>query len=114
VGLAPGAVPIRAMLGHALVASGDPASLNEAIRELSNATTREPDSPEAFTHLATAYGRKGDIGMAELASAQAFFNRGDMKNAQTQASRAMAKLKPGTPSYLKAEDILAYVPPGRS
>jgi len=52
--------------------------------------------------------------MAELASAQAFFNRGDIKNAQTQASRAMAKLKPGTPSYLKAEDILAYVPPGRS
>lgn len=114
VGLAPGAVPIRAMLGQALVASGDPASLSEAIRELSNATTREPDSPEAFVHLATAYGRKGDIGMAELASAQAFFNKGDIKNAQTQASRAMTKLRPGTPGYLKAEDILAYVPPGRS
>jgi predicted Zn-dependent protease len=114
VSLAPSAVPIRAMLGHALVASGDPGALNEAIRELSNATTREPDSPDAFVHLATAYGRKGDIGMAELASAQAFFNKGDIKNAQTQASRAMAKLKPGSPGYLKAEDILAYVPPGRS
>ena len=41
-----------------------------------------------------AYGRKGDIGQAELASAQGFFNIGDLKNAQTQASRAMTKLPP--------------------
>jgi hypothetical protein len=34
-----------------------------------------------------------------------------VKNAQTQASRAMTKLKPGSPAYLKAEDILAYRPP---
>ncbi len=112
VSLTPGAVPIRAMLGHALVAAGDNASLDEAIRELTNATAREPESGEAFRHLATAYGRKGNIGMAELASAQAYFNAGDLVNAQTQASRAMSKLKPGSPSYLKAEDILNYRPPG--
>ncbi|HEX2725841.1 MAG TPA: M48 family metalloprotease, partial [Beijerinckiaceae bacterium] len=92
VALAPGAVPIRAMLGHALVATGDPRLLDQAIKELSNATIREPEGGEAYQHLATAYGRKGNIGMAELASAQAFFNGGDLKNAQTQASRAMEKL----------------------
>jgi predicted Zn-dependent protease len=112
VSLAPGAVPIRAMLGQALVASGDNASLDEAIRELSNATAREPESGEAFRHLATAYGRKGNIGLAELASAQAYFNAGDLVNAQTQASRAMSKLKQGSAGYLKAEDILNYRPPG--
>jgi predicted Zn-dependent protease len=101
------------MLGHALVAAGEPRLLDEAIRELSNASTREPDFGEAFRHLATAYGRKGNIGMAELASAQAFFNAGDLKNAQTQASRAMAKLPAGSPSYLKAEDILDARPPGK-
>jgi predicted Zn-dependent protease len=58
-----------------------------------------------------AYGQRGDIGQAELASAQSFLNSGDVKNAQTQASRAMTKLKPGSPAYLKAEDILAYRPP---
>jgi predicted Zn-dependent protease len=60
-----------------------------------------------------AYGQRGDIGQAELAAAQGFLNAGDVKNAQTQASRAIAKLKPGSPAYLKAEDILAYRPPGK-
>ena len=112
VSLAPGAVPIRAMLGHALVAANEPRFVDEAIRELSNASTRDPEFAEAFQHLATAYGRKGNIGMAELASAQAFFNAGDLKNAQTQASRAMQKLPQGSPGYLKAEDIFNYRPPG--
>jgi predicted Zn-dependent protease len=107
VSLAPNGAPIRAMLGQALLADGDP---NGAIRELRNATTREPDSPDPFRHLAMAYGRKGDIGQAELAAAQGFFNSGDIKNAQTQASRAMAKLPAGSPGYLKAEDILNYRP----
>jgi predicted Zn-dependent protease len=112
VSLQPGAVPIRAMLGHALVAAGESRFLEEAIRELSNASIREPEFGEAFRHLATAYGRKGNIGMAELSSAQAFFNAGDLRNAQTQASRAMQKLPPGSPGYLKAEDIFNYRPPG--
>ena len=51
--------------------------------------------------------------MAELASAQAFLNDGDFKNAHTQASRAMVKLPAGSPSYLKAEDILDARPPGK-
>jgi predicted Zn-dependent protease len=112
VSLAPGAVPIRAMLGHALVAANEPRFLDEAIRELSNAAIREPDFGESHRHLATAYGRKGNIGMAELASAQAFFNAGDLRNAQTQASRAMQKLPRGSPGYLKAEDIFNYRPSG--
>lgn len=112
VSLVPNAVPIRAMLGHALVASGDNALLDEAIRELSNASQREPEASDAYQHLATAYGRKGNIGQAELASAQAFMNQGDLKMAQTQASRAMTKLAPGSPGYLKAEDIFNYRPPG--
>ena len=87
------------MLGQALVATGDrdrrgdPGALE--------GDEREPESPEAFQYLAMAYGRKGNIGQAELASAQAFMNAGDFKNAQTQASRAMAKLPPGSPGYLQ-------------
>ncbi|WP_147707393.1 M48 family metalloprotease [Microvirga massiliensis] len=107
VSLAPGGIPIRVMLGQALLATGD---ADAAIRELSITTQREPESPDGFRFLAMAYGRKGDIGRAELASAQAFFNSADLRNAQTQASRAMAKLKPGSPAYLKAEDILNYRP----
>jgi predicted Zn-dependent protease len=107
--LAPNGVPIRVLLGQALFAVGE---TDAAIRELSVATSREPDSPDGFRHLAMAYGRKGDIGQAELAAAQGFLNSGDVKNAQTQASRAMTKLPPGSRSYLKAEDILNYRPSG--
>jgi predicted Zn-dependent protease len=103
----PNGVPIRVLLGQALLAAGD---VKGAIRELKNATTREPDSPDGFRHLAMAYGRTGEIGQAELAAAQGFLNSGDVKNAQTQASRAMAKLPPGSGAYLKAEDILNYRP----
>jgi predicted Zn-dependent protease len=104
---APNGVPIRTLLGQALLASGD---TDGAIRELSVASTRDQDSPDAFRFLAMAYGRKGNIGQAELASAQSFINAGDLKNAQTQASRAMTKLPPGSPAYLRAEDILNFRP----
>jgi predicted Zn-dependent protease len=107
--LAPNGVPIRVLLGQALLAAGE---TEAAIRELSAATGREPDSPDGFRHLAMAYGRKGAIGQAELAAAQGFFNSGDIKNAQTQASRAMTKLPPGSRSYMKAEDILNHRPTG--
>jgi predicted Zn-dependent protease len=110
VSLSPGAAPIRSLLGQALVASADTGLLDEAIRELSNVTTREPQSPDAYQHLAMAYGRKGNIGMAELAAAQAFLNSGDIKMARTQASRAQAKLPQGSPGWLKADDILNYRP----
>ena len=41
------------------------------------ALRREPEMPEAYTQLAMAYGRKGDLAHADLASAQAAFARGD-------------------------------------
>jgi predicted Zn-dependent protease len=113
VSASPDAVPMRAMLGHALLATNDPKLLDEAIRELSNVTQRDREYAEPFQYLATAYGRKGNIPMAELASAQAFLSAGDYKMAHTQASRAMAKFPPGSPGYLKAEDIMAARPPGK-
>jgi predicted Zn-dependent protease len=95
---APNAPTIRTMLGQALVAQGDTASVDEAIRHLSNAAQRDPDSPEPFRHLAQAYGRKGDIGMAEVSSAQAAMNSGDLKYAQTLAYRAMTNSNPARPA----------------
>jgi predicted Zn-dependent protease len=110
VSMAPNAATIRSMLGQALIASGEPGAVDEAIRHLSNAAQREPDYPDVFRHLSQAYGRKGDIGMAEVSAAQAAMNAGDLKYAQTLAYRAMEKLKPGTPGYLKADDIVNFRP----
>ncbi|MFC7400254.1 M48 family metalloprotease [Chelatococcus sp. GCM10030263] len=113
VALAPSTPLIRAMLGRALVTSGDPSLLDQAIRELTNATQHEPEFADAFRDLSTAYGRKGNIGMAELAAGQYYFALGQWDQAVTQASRAKAKLKPNSPAWLRADDILAYQPTTR-
>ena len=106
VALVPNGAPIRAMLGHALLASGD---VNAAIPELKNATTREPDSrrPSAISPWRTgaaATSARRNSPPPKVSSMPA------TKNAQTQASRAMTKLPPGSAGYLKAEDILNYRP----
>jgi len=102
---------IRGMLGQALLASGSPTALDEAIRELSYAAQREKELADPHRHLATAYARKGNIGMAELSAAQAAFLSGDLVSAQTQATRAIQKLPAGSPGKLRAEDIVNYRPP---
>jgi predicted Zn-dependent protease len=106
------AVPIRVLLGHALVASENPAYIDEAIRVLANATQRDEDSPEAWEFLSMAYFRKGENAKAQLAAAEGLFVAGKYVEARTQAARAQAQFKQGTPGWLKADDILTYRPPG--
>ena len=106
---APNGTPIRVMLGHALVAEGH--NMDAAIKQLENATQHDSDSAEAFEYLAMAYAQKGNLAGAQLASAQRFFATGDYVEARTQATRAQAKFKTGSPGWLKADDILNYRPP---
>ena len=110
VALAPTAGLVRILLGQALVATGNAANTADAIRELSNATAREPDWADGWRQLSLAYGQKGDIGMAQYAAAQSYFTAGDYRMAATQATRAMEKLPKGSPGYIKAEDIVNYRP----
>lgn len=102
---------IRAMLGQALVQSGNPAYTDEAISELVRATQRDPDSVEGWRSLAMAYGRKGDTANADLASAQGLMAAGEYRTGQELAARARQTFKPGTPGWLKADDILNFKPP---
>jgi predicted Zn-dependent protease len=108
----PGATPIRVLLGHALVASENAAFTDEAIKVLANATQADEDSSEAWEFLSMAYFRKGDNAKAQLAAAEGLFVAGKYIEARTQASRAQAQFKEGTPGWLKADDILTYRPPG--
>ncbi|KAA5601962.1 M48 family metalloprotease [Blastochloris sulfoviridis] len=111
VALAPNANLIRIMLGQALVATGDKAHAEEAIRELSRALTRETLAADGYRQLAIAYGRKGDIANADLASAQAAFAGGEFKTARHLAARAKTRFANGSPGWLKADDIENYKPP---
>ena len=110
VALAPQAGLIRQMLGHALLQTGDRRLLDEAIRELSNAATREPDISDGYAQLAMAYGRKGDLAQADLASAQAAFTR-EACTARQLAARAKGRFPVGSPGWVKSDDIASYKPP---
>ncbi len=112
VQLAPNAPLIRIMLGHALVASGNPGAADEALAELNKALLTEKEAPDGYRFLAQAYAAKGQAAQADLASAQASFYAGDYPAARTQAKRAQAVLPPNSPGWLKADDIIAYRAPG--
>jgi predicted Zn-dependent protease len=102
---------IEIMLAQALNASNNPKLAEEAVGLLRTAIVREPEAPEAYSQLAMAYGRKGDLANADLASAQAAFARGDLKTARQLASRAKTRLPLGSPAWVRADDIVNVKPP---
>jgi predicted Zn-dependent protease len=114
ISLAPNPTLMQVMLGQALIATNNATAANEAISNLQGAILRDPDIVDAYSQLAMAYGRKGDIGQADLASAQAAFAKGDFRTARQLAKRAKARFPVGAPGWVKADDIEAYKPPGRS
>ena len=113
VALAPNPALIQIMLGQALVASHDHAHLDEAVKVLQSALTRDPESADAFTQLAMAYGQKNDLAHADLASAEAAWARDDLKTASEIAARAKTRFPIGSPGWVRADDLSNYKPPPR-
>jgi predicted Zn-dependent protease len=111
VSLAPNPTLIQIMLAQALVATRDRSHVDEAVSILRAALTREPESPDAYSQLAMAYGLKNDLPNADLASAQAAFMRGDLKTAREIATRARARFPIGSPGWVKADDLASLKPP---
>jgi predicted Zn-dependent protease len=104
---------IQIMLAQALLASNDRVRGEEAVALLQTALLREPESPDAYSQLAMAYGQKGDLANADLASARSAFMRGEFKTARELATRAKTRFPTGSPGWLKADDISTYKPPAR-
>jgi predicted Zn-dependent protease len=113
VRLAPNPALIQVLLGQALIATNDPKLADEAVGMLRAALLREPESPEGYTQLAMAYGRKGDLAQADLASAQAAAVRGDLQTARQLADRAKKRFPVGSPGWVKADDLLVSKPSGQ-
>jgi predicted Zn-dependent protease len=108
--LAPEANLIRVQLADALLASGDPTSLNEGI-ELLRKSIVEDKNPRAYRLLASAQYKQGKGPEADAAQAQAEFLEGDLKQAQVFARRAQSRLAPGSPEWIRTDDIINYKPP---
>lgn len=101
---------IQIMLAQALISTSNTGVAEEAVEMLKSALIREPEAPNAYSQLAMAYGRKGDIAQADLASAQAAFTRGDLPTARQLATRAKTRLPIGSPAWVRADDIVNVKP----
>ena len=102
---------IGVALAQALLQVKDPKGLDEAIGILRKSIQREGENSLAYNMLGQAYYDKGLLPQSELARAQGLFYFGAVKQAQAFAVRAQAGLKPGSPEWIKADDIINYKPP---
>jgi predicted Zn-dependent protease len=96
---------IAAMLGHALVATEDPQNFVEAKQVLKAAVSRDNQDPFAWYQLGLIYDHEGDSARAQLATAERNNLQGEPKLAYASAQMAMRGIPPGTPDYLRAQDI---------
>jgi predicted Zn-dependent protease len=110
IALAPDATLIRVLMGQALLATNDNQLAEEAVTNLRAAIQVDAEIPDAYDHLAIAYGRKNDLADADLASAQAAYTRGNLPTARQLASRAKGRFPIGSPGWVKADDIASYKP----
>jgi predicted Zn-dependent protease len=96
---------IAAMLGHALVETNDPKNFTEAKQILKVAVNRDNEDPFAWYQLGIIYDREGDQARASLATAERNNLQGNPKLALAMAQVALKGIPPGTPDYLRAQDI---------
>ncbi|MEX6507922.1 M48 family metalloprotease [Jiella sp. M17.18] len=97
---------LKAEIGQALVTTGDPKEMSRAIEYIKAGLQSDPDNATAYQFLAMAYGHTGDIGRAELATADGYWHAGAFREAKVFAARAQQKLKPGSPPWRQAQDII--------
>jgi len=96
---------IASMLGHALIATEKPANFAEAKQVLKTAVGRDSQNPFAWYQLGIIYDREGDVARAALATAERNNLEGKAKLALASAELAMRGIPPGSPDYLRAQDI---------
>ncbi len=99
--------------GQALLATGKPDAVKEAVAEIRKGLDRDRENISAYRYLAQAYGQLGEVGEAELASAEGYFYSGVYHDAKVFAARAQQKLKRGSPAWVRAQDIINYKAPGK-
>ncbi|KLE34851.1 M48 family metalloprotease [Aurantiacibacter luteus] len=96
---------IASMLGHALLATDDPANLDEAESVLRAAVGRDRENPFAWYQLGVVYGLRGDQPRARLASAEQQVMSGNPQAAMMNAQAAEAGLEPYTADWIRAQDV---------
>jgi len=102
---APNEPLIMTLLGHALISTENPVDFAEAEPLLKNALARDRENPFAWYQLGVIYDRKGGAPRAALAAAERYSLENNARGAAANARLALAGLPPGTPDWIRAEDI---------
>lgn len=107
--LAPDSPLMRVQLAIALQQSTQAGALDESVTLLRKSLI-EDQNAQAYRMLASAYYKQGKGPEADAMIAQAYFLEGNLKQSQTFAKRAQSKLRPGSPEWIKNDDIINYRP----
>lgn len=102
---------IKTQLAAALLQTKQPGVVDEAINLLKETLRRDEDDCRAYNALGEAFYAKGMQSKADLARAQRLMCFGDFKMAKDFAKRAQAGLKPNSPDWMAADDIITQKPP---
>jgi predicted Zn-dependent protease len=96
---------IRIALAQSILNAGDRSRTDDAI-ELLRVALVDEDNAQGYGQLANAYFQRGDEGLALLATAQQRLIEGNIREAQAMAKRAQPHFTSGSPSWVKADDII--------
>lgn len=102
---------MRTQLAQSLLMTKQPGVVDEAINLLKDTVRRDEDDCRAYNALGEAFYAKGEQSKADLARAQRLMCNGDFKMAKDFARRAQAGLKPNSPDWMIADDIITQKPP---
>jgi len=97
---------ILTLYGTVLLATGYAEDDAEAINVLKDSVFYGPYRAGTWNQLAIAYSRAGDTANLALATAERFLLLKQGKKAVFHAKRVHQLMKPGTPGFLRADDII--------
>ncbi len=109
VKLAPGEALIRVGLAQAQLETGDRRLQQAALDNLRAAIRSDDTYPLSWRLLSVAYGKAGDIGNSALANAEYAYLVQDLPTLRAAIPVAERNLKPGTPPWLRVQDLKAQV-----
>ena len=103
---------LQVSYGQALLNSGNPASVKKAVAPCRWARSRQGKHGRLRVSGAGLWPARRQAS-AELALAEGHYYSGEYKDAKIFAARAQQKLKPGSPPWIRAQDIINYRAPSK-
>jgi predicted Zn-dependent protease len=97
---------IASLFGHALIATEDQANFAEAETVLKASVSKDNENPFAWYQLGVVYDRGGDTARASMATAERYHLQGQPKLALVNAEIAVRGLPPGSPDWIRAQDLV--------